>query len=214
MKTTVKKLSDTKVQLSVSLEPSELAAAEQVSLAKLARNIKVPGFRKGKVPASVAAKHVSPSALQEQILENAISKAVAEAFINEDIQALERPNVEVKKFVPGAELEFTAEAVVVPPVKLGDYKNLKAKKAAAKVEASEVNEVIERIRQSYVKKTEAKRAAKNGDEVIIDFTGKKNGTAFDGGSAKDFALKLGSGQFIPGFEEGVADHKEIGRAHV
>ena len=86
MKTTVKKLSDTKVQLSVSLEPSELAAAEQVSLAKLARNIKVPGFRKGKVPASVAAKHVSPSALQEQILENAISKAVAEAFINEDIQ--------------------------------------------------------------------------------------------------------------------------------
>jgi len=104
-----------------------LAAAEQVSLAKLARNIKVPGFRKGKVPASVAAKHVNPSALQEQILENAISKAVAEAFINEDIQALERPNVEVKKFVPGAELEFTAEAVVVPPVKLGDYKNLKAK---------------------------------------------------------------------------------------
>ena len=207
MKTTVKKLSDTKVQLSVSLEPSELAAAEQVSLAKLARNIKVPGFRKGKVPASVAAKHVSPSALQEQILENAISKAVAEAFINEDIQALERPNVEVKKFVPGAELEFTAEAVVVPPVKLGDYKNLKAKKAAAKVEASEVNEVIERIRQSYVKKTEAKRAAKNGDEVIIDFTGKKDGTAFDGGSAKDFALKLGSGQFIPGFEEGVAGHK-------
>ena len=130
MKTTVKKLSDTKVQLSVSLEPSELAAAEQVSLAKLARNIKVPGFRKGKVPASVAAKHVSPSALQEQILENAISKAVAEAFINEDIQALERPNVEVKKFVPGAELEFTAEAVVVPPVKLGDYKNLKARKAS------------------------------------------------------------------------------------
>lgn len=207
MKTTVKKLSDTKVQLSVSLEPSELAAAEQVSLAKLARNIKVPGFRKGKVPASVAAKHVNPSALQEQILENAISKAVAEAFINEDIQALEHPNVEVKKFVPGAELEFTAEAVVVPPVKLGDYKNLKAKKAAAKVEASEVNEVIERIRQSYVKKTEAKRAAKNGDEVIIDFTGKKDGTVFDGGSAKDFALKLGSGQFIPGFEEGVAGHK-------
>ena len=88
MKTTVKKLSDTKVQLSVSLQPSELAAAEQVSLAKLARNIKVPGFRKGKVPASVAAKHVSPSALQEQILENAISKAVAEAFINEDIPGL------------------------------------------------------------------------------------------------------------------------------
>ena len=100
-----------------------------------------------------------------------------------------------------------ARMVFISFFKLGDYKNLKAKKAATKVEASEVNEVIERTRQSYVKKTEAKRAAKNGDEVIIDFTGKKNGTAFDGGSAKDFALKLGSGQFIPGFEEGVAGHK-------
>ena len=207
MKTTVKKLSDTKVQLTISLGASELADAEQVSLTKLARDIKVPGFRKGKVPASIAAKHVDPNALQEQILENALSKAVAEAFLQEKLQALDRPSVEVKKFVPGSELEFTAEVEIIPPVKLGDYKKLTAKKEVAKVEDKDVDEVIERIRKNYSEKSEVKRAAKLGDEAVIDFTGKKDGVAFDGGSAKEYGLKLGEGQFIPGFEEGVIGHK-------
>ena len=207
MKTTVKKLSDTKVQLTISLGASELADAEQVSLAKLARDIKVPGFRKGKVPTSIAAKHIDPNVLQEQILENALSKAVAEAFLQEKLQALDRPSVEVKKFVPGSELEFTAEVEVIPPVKLGDYKKLSAKKEVAKVEDKDVDEVIERIRKNYSEKSEVKRAAKLGDEAVIDFTGKKDGVAFDGGSAKEYGLKLGEGQFIPGFEEGVIGHK-------
>ena len=207
MKTTVKKLSDTNVCLTIMLGADELNAAEQVALTKMARDLKVPGFRKGKVPVSVAAKHVNPMALQEQVLDNALSKAVAEAFMNEKLQALERPSVEVKKFVPNQEVEFTAEATVVPPVKLGDYKKLKAKPQAVKVEAKDVDEIIERMQQNFVDKTEVKRAAREGDEAIIDFVGKKDGVAFDGGSAKDFALKLGGGQFIPGFEEGVVGHK-------
>ena len=207
MKTTVKKLSDTNVCLTITLGADELNAAEQVALTKMARDLKVPGFRKGKVPVSVAAKHVNPMALQEQVLDNALSKAVAEAFMNEKLQALERPSVEVKKFVPNQEVEFTAEATVVPPVKLGDYKKLKAKPQAVKVETKDVDEIIERMQQNFVDKTEVKRAAREGDEAIIDFVGKKDGVAFDGGSAKDFALKLGGGQFIPGFEEGVVGHK-------
>lgn len=207
MKTTVKKLSDTNVCLTITLGADELNAAEQVALTKMARDLKVPGFRKGKVPVSMAAKHVNPMALQEQVLDNALSKAVAEAFMNEKLQALERPSVEVKKFVPNQEVEFTAEATVVPPVKLGDYKKLKAKPQAVKVEAKDVDEIIERMQQNFVDKTEVKRAAREGDEAIIDFIGKKDGMAFDGGSAKDFALKLGGGQFIPGFEEGVVGHK-------
>ena len=207
MKTTVKKLSDTNVCLTITLGADELNAAEQVALIKMARDLKVPGFRKGKVPVSVAAKHVNPMALQEQVLDNALSKAVAEAFMNEKLQALERPSVEVKKFVPNQEVEFTAEATVVPPVKLGDYKKLKAKPQAVKVETKDVDEIIERMQQNFVDKTEVKRAAQEGDEAIIDFVGKKDGVAFDGGSAKDFALKLGGGQFIPGFEEGVVGHK-------
>lgn len=207
MKTTVKKLSDTKVELTISLGNEELSAAEQVALTKMAADVKVPGFRKGKVPVSVAAKHVNPAALQEQTLDNALSKAVAEAFMAEKIQALDRPAVDVKKFVPGQELEFTAEVEIIPPVKLGNYKKLKAKRQAVKVEDKEVEEIITRMRENFTEKTEVKRAAKEGDEAVIDFTGKKDDVPFDGGTAKDFALKLGSGQFIPGFEEGVIGHK-------
>ena len=207
MKTTVKKLSDTKVELTISLGSEELSAAEQVALTKMAADVKVPGFRKGKVPISVAAKHVNPAALQEQTLDNALSKAVAEAFMAEKIQALDRPAVDVKKFVPGQELEFTAEVEIIPPVKLGNYKKLKAKRQAVKVEDKEVEEIITRMRENITEKTEVKRAAKEGDEAVIDFTGKKDDVPFDGGAAKGFALKLGSGQFIPGFEEGVVGHK-------
>ena len=207
MKTTVKNLSDTKVQLTISVDAEALANAEKVALVKLSKTVKVPGFRQGKVPASVAAKHVDPQALQEQLMDDAISKAVAEAFIAEKIQAIDRPMVDIKKYVPGDLLEFTAEVEVLPPVTLGDYKklNVKAKKEAVK--EADIAEVIERMRQGFAEKKDVTRAAKDGDETVIDFIGKKDDVAFDGGTGTDYTLKLGSGQFIPGFEEGVVGHK-------
>lgn len=207
MKTTVKHLSDTKVILTITLGEKELKDAELVALNKIAKDIKVPGFRKGKVPASVAAKNVNPDALGQQTLDDALSKAVAEAFTSEDIQALDRPQVEVKKFVPGKELEFTAETEILPKVTLGDYKKLGVKQPVAKVTAADVDEIIDRMRQGLAERKDVERAAKEGDEVVIDFTGKKDDVAFDGGTAKDYKLILGSNQFIPGFEEGVVGHK-------
>lgn len=207
MKTTVKHLSDTKVELTIVLGEKELKDAEHVALSKLAKNMKVPGFRKGKVPVSVAAKNVDPNTLGQQALDDALSKAVAEAFTSENIQALDRPQVEVKKFVPGKELEFTAETEILPAVKLGNYKKLTAKKQKVAVTAKDVNEIIERIQQGFATRKTVDRAAKDGDEVIIDFVGKKGEVAFDGGTAKDYTLKLGSSQFIPGFEEGIIGHK-------
>jgi len=207
MKTTVKNLSDTKVELTISLGKEELAAAEQVALTKLAKEIKAPGFRKGKVPASVAAKHVDPEMLAQQTLEDAMSKAVAESYLAEGIQALERPAVEIKKYVPGSEVEFTAEAEVLPKVTLGDYKKLKAENKKVTVAAKDVDEIIERMRQGFSEKKDVERAAKDGDEVTIDFVGKKDDVAFDGGTAQDYALTLGSNSFIPGFEEGIVGKK-------
>ena len=207
MKTTVEQLSPTKVKLTITLGKDELAAAEQVALTKLAGSVKVPGFRKGKVPASVAAKHVDPNLLAQQTADDALSKAVAEAFLAEDIQALDRPEVELKKFVPGQEMQFTAESQVLPKVKLGDYKKLGVKPEVAKATKADVDEVLERMRDGMSDKKEVERKAEDGDEVIIDFTGKKDGVAFDGGTAKDYALKLGSNSFIPGFEEGIVGHK-------
>ena len=207
MKTTVKNLSDTKVSLTISVTPEELKNAELVSLDKLGKTVKVPGFRKGKVPASVVAKHIDPQTLQAELLNNAISKAVSEAFTSENIQAIDRPEVEVKKYVPGSELEFTAEVEIIPAVKLGDYKKLTAKKKIEKVTEKDVTEIIDRMRQSLAEKKEVTRAAKNEDETLIDFIGKKDDVAFDGGTGTDYTLVLGSGQFIPGFEEGIVGHK-------
>ncbi len=207
MKTTVKNLSDTKVQLTITLDAKALADAEQVALVKLSKTAKVPGFRKGKVPASVAAKHIDPQQLQEQLLDDAISKAVAEAFLAEKIQAIDRPMVDIKKYVPGDLLEFTAEVEVLPPVKLGDYKKLDKKAEKVTVSADDVNDVIERMRAGFAEKKEVERAAKEGDETVIDFVGKKGDVPFDGGAGTDYTLKLGSNQFIPGFEEGIVGHK-------
>lgn len=207
MKTSVKNLSETKVQLTITVDAQGLADAEKVALVKLSKTAKVPGFRKGKVPASVAAKHVDPQALQQQLLDDAISKAVAEAFMAEKIQALDRPMVDVKKYVPGDLLEFTAETDILPAVKLGDYKNLSAKAEKPTVSADDVNEVVERMRAGFAEKKEVTRAAKETDEVVIDFIGKKDDVAFDGGTGTDYTLKLGAGQFIPGFEEGIVGHK-------
>jgi len=195
------------VELTITLGEAELEAAKHVALTKLSKDVKAPGFRKGKVPASVAAKHVDPTALEQQALDDALSKAVADAYLAENIQALDRPSVEIKKYVPGQELEFTAEAEILPKVTLGDYKNLKAKKAKVSVTEKEIDEIIERMRAGFAEKKEVKRAAKDGDEVVIDFVGKKDGVAFDGGTATDYNLTLGSNSFIPGFESGIVGKK-------
>lgn len=207
MDTTVKQLSETKVQLTITVGAQELADAEKVAITKLSKTAKVPGFRQGKVPAAVAAKHVDPQALQEQILDDAISRAVAEAFLKDDIQAVERPSVEVKKYVPGEQLEFTAEAEILPKITLGDYKKLSAKKEKVTVSDEELDAVFDRMRAGSAERIEVNRKAQDGDEVEIDFVGKKDDVAFDGGTATDYSLKLGGGQFIPGFEEGVVGHK-------
>lgn len=207
MKTTVKKLSETKVVLTIVVDRTELEAAEQVALKKMSRDVKVPGFRKGHVPLSVVAKNINPNALQEETLDNALSKAVAEAFVGEKIQAIERPEVEVNKFVPGDTLEFTAQATILPAVKLPDYQKLKTKRTEVKVVDADADDIITRMQENFAEKTKVDRAVKDGDEVVMDFIGKKDDVEFDGGKAEDYSLKIGSGQFIPGFEEGIVGHK-------
>ena len=207
MKTTVTHESDTRVKVVVAADHAELAAAEQVALKRLAKTVKVNGFRTGHVPLEIVKKHAELNALAQETLDAALNRAVAEAFLNNNLQVLARPEVEIKKYVPGELLEFTAEADVLPEVKLGDYKKLKAKKAAVNVDKKEIDEVIERIQKGLSEKKEVKRAAKLGDEMVIDFVGKKDGKAFQGGTGKDYPLVLGSNSFIPGFEDALVGLK-------
>ena len=207
MKTTVTHESDTRVKVMIAADHAELAAAEQVALKRLAKTAKVNGFRTGHVPLEIVKKHADANALAQETLDAALNRAVAEAFLSNDLQVLARPEVEIKKYVPGELLEFTAEADVLPEVKLGDYKKLKVKKAAVNVDKKEIDEVIERIQKGLSEKKEVKRAAKIGDETVIDFVGKKDGEAFHGGTGKDYPLVLGSNSFIPGFEDALVGLK-------
>ena len=207
MKTKFKKLSDSRVELTVTLDTKDLQKAEAKALEKLAKEIKVEGFRKGKVPAEVAKKFIPENDLNAETADAAVRATVIEAFAENEKSPLALPNVNITKYVPGESLEYTATADIIPEVTLGDYKKLGVKKEEAKVGEKEINGVLENLANAYAEKKAIKRAAKLGDEVVIDFVGKKDGKAFDGGAAKDYHLELGSKSFIPGFEDGIVGHE-------
>lgn len=208
MKHAAKKLSETKTQLVITLNAADLAPIQQKTIARLAKKVKTAGFRPGKVPAEVAAKQLDKNYVHQQALEEAVNETAIKAIDAEKIMPLDKPKVEVTKYVPGQELEYTAEIEVVPAVLLGDYKKLKAKKGQISINDKDIDEVIERLQVSMAVKADVDRPAKNGDEVVIDFEGiDKDGKEVPGASGKDYPITLGSNTFIPGFEEGLVGKK-------
>lgn len=200
-------LGKNKFKFTVSVDQKTLAECHNKAVKSLGKNTAVAGFRKGHVPLEVLAKHINPAELANVEINEAINVSVSEILDKEDVQLLDQPKVEVKKYVPAQMMEFTLEVETVPPVTLGDATKLKVKKPTVKVEDKQVDDVVNRLRVSSAKKTPTDEAAENGDEVIIDFTGLKDGKEFAGGKATDYPLELGSGQFIPGFEDGIIGHK-------
>ncbi|MBP5511774.1 trigger factor [Candidatus Saccharibacteria bacterium] len=207
MKVTTKKLSDTSVEIKVVLDKADLKEAEEKAIARLVKDVKIEGFRKGKAPLDVAKKNINPNDLASVSLDIAVRTSVPKAFEESKSAPLMIPNVEVTKFVPGETVEYTAKADILPEVKLGDYKKLGVKKEVAKATEKDVKEILENIQNSDAEKKVAKKKAEMGDEVVIDFEGSLDGVKFEGGAAKNFKLGLGSHQFIPGFEEGIVGHE-------
>ena len=209
MKTTLKKISDTRIEINVTLEKEDLKIAREKALERLSKEVKLEGFRKGKAPKELAEKAIPENELNQNALDIAVRTSVPRAFSENEKAPLVIPNVNVTKFVPNETAEYTATADILPEIKLGNYKNLKVKKEKVAVKEKDIEEILENIRAAYAEKKAEKKKAELGDEVIIDFVGKKDGTPFKGGTAKDFPLTLGSKAFIPGFEEGIVG-KESG----
>lgn len=207
MKHTLKKLSETQLEITVLASSEDVHTAKVSALSRLARELKVPGFRKGKVPANVAEKHLDQNVLGNETIQFVIQKTLTEVVQVENLRVLDQPKIELKKFIPFDELEFTAVIDVIPEITLGNYTKLKVKRTVKKVEQSDVDDVLERVKQNFAEKKDVKRAAKLSDEVTIDFVGKKNNVAFDGGTSEDYQLVLGSNSFIPGFEDAVVGMK-------
>lgn len=207
MKTKFKKISDSRVEITVTLDKDDLKQAKDKAIEKLANEVRVEGFRKGKVPTEVAKKFIPENDLNAETIDFAVRSTVIEAFNKEEKSPLVLPTVNVTKYVPDEMAEYTATADIVPEVKLGNYKKLGVKMTVAKVTEKDIKDVLENIATSFAEKKVTKRAAKLSDEVIIDFVGKKDSEAFKGGSAKDYHLTLGSNTFIPGFEDGIVGHE-------
>ena len=207
MKTKLKKLGGSRVELTATLDADDLKKAEDLAIEELAKEVRVEGFRKGKVPMEVAKRFIPENDLDAKTMDLSVRMTVVAAFEQEKQMPLLRPEISITKFVPGEMLEYVATVEVVPEVTLGDWKNLGVKRETAKIEEKDIKGVLDNIAKSFSEKKAIKRAAKLGDEVIIDFVGKKDGVAFPGGSADNYPLLLGSGNFIPGFEDGIVGHE-------
>lgn len=209
MKVKSKKLSDTRVEITVTLDKNDLKIAKEKAIERLTKEVKLEGFRKGKAPKNLAEKTLNPNDVINETIDIAVRTTVPAAFEQAEKSPLVVPSVNVTKYVPEESAEYTATADILPEVKLGEYKNLKVKKPENKVLKKDIDEIVENIRRAYAEKKVEKKKAELGDEVIIDFVGKKDGETFKGGTAKDYALILGSKTFIPGFEDGIVG-KESG----
>ncbi|WP_423215213.1 trigger factor [Streptococcus equinus] len=169
---------------------------------KVKKNLNAPGFRKGHMPRAVFNQQFGEEALYEDAL-NALLPAAYQAAVAElSLDVVAQPKIDIKSMEKGQEWTLTAEVVTKPDVKLGDYKNLEVSVEATKeVTDAEVDEKVERERNNLAELIVKEGAAELGDTVVIDFVGSVDGVEFDGGKGENFSLELGSGQFIPGFED-------------
>lgn len=192
----------TSITLNVAATEADLAPFKAAAVKRLGQNVKVAGFRPGKAPQAVIEKNIDPAALQTEVMEDAINHAYSEAIRKEKLRPVASPNVSVKKFVPFTTLEAELKVEVVGKISLPDYTKIKLERPAVNVTAAEVTEVLNSLKQRAADKQEVDRAAKTGDEVILDFKGTdKKGEAIKGAEGKDYPLILGSNSFIPGFED-------------
>ncbi|MGQ9413081.1 trigger factor [Streptococcus pluranimalium] len=175
---------------------------------KVKKDLNAPGFRKGHMPRAIFNQRFGEEALYEDALNAILPEAYEAAIAELGLDVVAQPKVDVKSMEKGQDWEITAEVVTKPEVKLGDYKDLEVSVDASKeVSEDEVTEKIERECKNLAELVIKEEAAENGDTVVIDFVGSVDGVEFDGGKGDNFSLELGSGQFIPGFEDQLVGSK-------
>lgn len=202
MQITKKNISPTKVELAITADQALLGRVKDHVLGDLSKNVNMAGFRKGHAPKALVEKNVDQAALQSQFIDHALNELYSAALAQEKLRPVAQPEVNITKFVPFTTLEFKAVVEVVGSITLPDYKKIKLAKKVEPTTDKDVTAVVEDLRRRDAEKKDVKRAAKDGDEVLIDFSGDdaKTGEAIAGATGADYPLTLGSGQFIPGFE--------------
>lgn len=198
----VEKLEHNMAKLTVEVAAEDVEKALQAAYLKQRKQINIPGFRKGKVPRQMIEKMYGPEVFYDEAANNMIPDAYAKAYDESELDIVSQPKIEVVQMEKGKPFIFTAEVATKPEVTLGDYKGLKVDKVSTRVTQKEVDEGIEKERERNARTIEVTdRAVQDKDEVTLDFEGFVDGVAFEGGKGEDYPLTIGSGSFIPGFEE-------------
>lgn len=192
-----------------------MAAALDKAFKKVVAKVNVPGFRKGKVPRSIFESKFGVESLYQDALDFIVPDAYVAAVQETGIQPVDRPEVDVEQFAKGQVLKFKAKVVVKPEVELGEYKGIALESENAEVTDEELNAELETLQQRHAELVPVEEgAAANGDVVVIDFEGFVDGEAFEGGKAERYSIELGSGSFIPGFEEQVVGLEKDGEKDI
>ena len=189
-------------KLAMAVPVAEIDRQVVERLRKLSRNVKMPGFRPGKVPMKMIEQSYGPQ-VHAEVLGDAVSKAFSDAVDEHKLRVAGQPRIETREGAAEHELGFTATFEVYPEVALGDPATLELERASCQVGEAEVDKTVEILRKQRVTWAAADRAAQDGDRVTIDFVGTLDGVAFEGGSATEFPFVLGEGRMLPDFEAGV-----------
>lgn len=211
----VERLEHNMAKLTIEVPAEEVEKALQAAYLKERGKISLPGFRKGRVPRQMIEKMYGPEVFYDEAANRMISEAYAKAYDECELELVSQPKIEITQLEKGKEFIFTAEVAVKPEVKLGEYKGLKVDKVSTRVTQKEVDEEIDKERERNARTIDVTdRAVQDKDQITLDFEGFVDGVAFESGKASDYPLTIGSGAFIPGFEDqligaNIDEEKEI-----
>lgn len=196
--------------LTFEVSAEEFETALDKAFKKVVKTVQVPGFRKGKMPRPIFEKRFGVEALYQDAVDIVLPEAYTKAVEESGIEPIDQPSIDIEQIERGQALVFTADVTVKPEVKLGDYKGLEVEELDTTVTDEDVDNELQQLRERHAELVvKEEGTVEEGDTVVMDFEGFLDGEAFDGGKGENHSLEIGSGQFIPGFEEQLVG-KEVG----
>jgi trigger factor len=204
LKTTVTELPESRVRVQVQVPPSEIEARLESKARQLGREMRIPGFRRGKVPAPLVIQRVGREVVLEEAVRDTLGNWYSDAIDTAGIVPIGDPQLDLADMPPqGGALEFSIEIGVLPLAQLGEYKGLEVGRREETVEEGAIQQEIDGLRERLARLETVERPAASGDFVVVDYLGSVDGEPFKGGEGRDQLVELGSGNLIPGFEEGL-----------